>query len=445
MLRTKYSFIIIISIAPYIDGASSVCAIEEYAQQGNYEQAIIQAQQAFASITPQTSCASLFSLANYLVTLGQVEMAIALYDIIIAQRPHYPSALYNKAYTLKMAERVDEAIQLYRRVIEIQPDHEQAHMGLSFAYLTTGNFADAWQESEHNLKRHNINAERLRYFLRTKNLVGKTILLCSQGGLGDSIQYIRYARCLKEHGAHIIVCVQKPLMLLLRNCPYIDELISAGSRYPEHDAFAGLMTLPAVLDLNTENLACSLPYIFPNPTLVEQWKQQLAHDTHFKIGICWHVDSFNDSSRHYVARRSIPFSYFYELARMHLISLYSLQKKDGLEELTHLPNDVHLINFDNFDETHGSFMDTAALIKNLDLVISADTSIAHLAGALGKPVWLLLPYNSDPRWLAGKTDSPWYPTMRIFKQKKPFDWHIVIQEVMRELTIFLAHDIEQLT
>jgi tetratricopeptide (TPR) repeat protein len=302
MLRIKF-FGIIIALSIYVQAMDEqyLHAIEMYAQQNNYEQAIIHAQHACASITLQTPISFLFSLANCCVALGQAEMAITLFDKILTKQPDNISALYNKAYTLKMAERLDEAITLYGQILERDPGYEQAHMGLAFSHFMTGNLSATWQENEYTLKKQKLNAETLRSLLQTNNLVEKTILLCSQGGLGDSIQYIRYAQLLKEQGARIIVCIQKPLIPLLSNCPYIDELISTGSKYPAHDAFAGLMTLPALLNLNTENLTGTVPYLFSDPTLIEQWKQQLVHDTNFKIGICWHVSSFNDSSRHYVA------------------------------------------------------------------------------------------------------------------------------------------------
>ena len=198
------------------------------------------------------------------------------------------------------------------------------------------------------------------------------------------------------------------------------------------------MSLPAIFNDTHGTFPNNVPYLFADPTLVDYWKSQLAHDTNFKIGICWEVDRHNDESRLPIARRGCPLEKLYTLKNIPGISFYSLQKNDGIEELATVPHDFPLHTFDNLDEKLGAFTDTAAIMKNLDLIITVDTAITHLAGGLGCPLWLLHPISTDWRWIHDSPDSHWYPTMRIFKQQTPFDWNGVIEEVARELKKLIA-------
>jgi ADP-heptose:LPS heptosyltransferase len=193
------------------------------------------------------------------------------------------------------------------------------------------------------------------------------------------------------------------------------------------------MSLPAIFNDTHNTFPKKIPYLCADQKLIDQWHEKLAHDTRYKIGLCWQADIQNDKSRLPIARRGCALTNFLTLQNIQGISLYSLQKYDGVEELKTIPRDFPLIHFDDLDEQTEPFEDTAALMKNLDLIITVDTAIAHLAGALGCTVWLLLPYATDWRWIHGRTDSPWYPTMKIFKQSVPFDWQEVIKSISDEL------------
>jgi hypothetical protein len=209
--------------------------------------------------------------------------------------------------------------------------------------------------------------------------------------------------------------------------------LPCGTALPGHDASATLMSLPAIFYDDEKTAPDQMPYLYADPALVEYWREQLSTDTNFKVGICWQADIKNDiPSKLPIARRGVPLSSFAPLASLKGVSFYSLQKYDGMDQLdkTNFPLNV----FDQLDDYAGPFMDTAALIKNLDLVITVDTAVAHLAGALDADVWLLHPYaTADWRWICHRTDSYWYPTMRIFKQKKPFDYDGVMKEVFDAL------------
>jgi len=375
---------------------------------------------------------ALFNLGCCYLSLGKIDKAINAFEHILSINPHIIAALYNKAYTYKTAGDIDIAINLYQHIISIDNNYEPAQLALGFAYLTKGDFENGWKQHERYLKKSGKNGDRLRYCLQTNAVAGKIILLRPEGGLGDSLQFIRYAERLHSMGATVMVNVQKPLIKLFSLCPYISKLISANENVPPCHADATLMSLPAIFNDSETTFPHSIPYLYADQDLIEKWKSILSHDHNFKIGICWQADVRNDVSRLPIARRGCPLKYFAPLQNISNITLYSLQKYDGVEEIITM-SDFPLHCFENLDEESGPFMDTAALIKNLNLIITVDTAIAHLAGALGCNVWLLLPYSTDWRWINNRTDSPWYPTMRIFKQKTPFNWQEVMDEVTQEL------------
>jgi hypothetical protein len=374
---------------------------------------------------------AMFNLGCCYLAIGQGDKALAAFNNTIKLNPHALPALYNRAFTYKTIGDLDTAIELYKQIIQTNPDYEPAHLGLGFAYITKGDFEQGWKQHERYLAQSGKNGNALRKLLHDNTIQYKKILLRPEGGLGDTLNFIRYAERLKSMGADVIVACQKPLIPLLSRCTYIDQLIACGTALPEYDADATLMSLPAIFADNDTTAPQNIPYLFADPALIIYWKKQLATDTHFKVGICWQADVHNDiPSKLPIARRGFPLQSFAPLSTIDGISFYSLQKYDGVEQLATLPSDFKLHTFDNFDDQSGPFMDAAALIKNLDLVITVDTAIAHLAGGLGAKVWLLHPYaTADWRWIYHRTDSYWYPGLRIFKQQQPFDYDGVIENV----------------
>jgi hypothetical protein len=372
------------------------------------------------------------------LALGNKEESIAAYLRVLELDPRAIAAQYNLGYAYKTFGDLNTAITLYKKVIQENPDYEPAHLALGFAYITQGNFSEGWKQHQRYLQRYGKNGEALRKLLAEDDIAYKKILLRPEGGLGDTLNFIRYAQALKNRYADVIVVCQKQLIPLLSRCTFIDHLLSSDSVLPEYDADATLMSLPAIFNDNNQTVPQTIPYIFPDPALIDYWAEHLADDNNFKVGICWQVDVHNDQSKLPIARRGYPLESFAMLRELPNISFYSLQKYDGLEQLAASPQ-LPLHVFENIDEKSGPFSDTAALIKNLDLVITVDTAIAHLAGALGINVWLLLPYaTADWRWIHGKKDSYWYPTMRIFKQHEAFGYEKVIEEVKKELLHVLS-------
>jgi hypothetical protein len=405
---------------------AKACALE---QQEQYQEAQHILEQLYAAYPNDLAIA--YKLGCFYASIGATCLALDTFQSILRASPENAvQTMYNIGYVLKTAGRVDQAIEWYNQVLSIDPSYEAASFGLGIALLYKGDFEKGWQQHEKHLQRTHKNAPELRNFLQSNTLQGKIILLRPDGGMGDTIQFIRYAQLLKDKGARVIAAVQKPLVPLLSLCPYLDQVISTHEPLPLCHDWCPVMSLPAVFNSNEQTIPHTIPYLHADASRSMYWKHYIERKPSFNIGICWQADVHNDSSRPPFARRGMPLKYFFELAAMPHVHLYSLQQKDGVEQLKHMPEHIDITTFDeSFDVAHGPFMDTAALISHLDLVITVDTAIAHLAGALGVRVWLLLPYCTDWRWIVGRTDSPWYPSMRIFKQKEPFDWQAVMNEV----------------
>jgi tetratricopeptide (TPR) repeat protein len=417
--------------------ATSLAAKNEYLQQAEEYIAREEYDRAYIAISNAKNHSfnyqDLFQVGILYCKIGAITDAIETYRRVLEQAPSSLPTLYNIAFALKVGGYADEALEIYRVIVARDPSYEPARMGLAFTLLQKGDYVAGWTEHEWNLKKQGKNADALRTLLRENKVKGKIILLTPEGGIGDSIQFVRYAERLKNMGARVAVAIQKPLVALFQKCPYIDFVYAAQTGAPRHDARATLMSLPAFFYDSKDTIPHTIPYLFPDQDLIAYWEKQLEHDHNFKIGICWQVDVHNDVSRLPIAHRGIPLAHFFTLKNIPGITFYSLQKHEGLDQLEHRPTDFNLVIPENFDEEHGPFMDTAALMQHMDLIISVDTAVAHLAGALGRPTWLLLPYNADWRWLFGRTDSPWYPNTRIFQQPKPFDWQFVMDTVKTTL------------
>lgn len=380
---------------------------------------------------------SCFNCAICLLKIGRIDEAIALFEQLCLRLENPESVRYNIAYAYKTAGNLDTAITLYEALLAKNPLYEAAELALGFAYIQNGDFVRGWPQHSKSLKRRGKNGEQLRALLSAQQLAGKTVLLHYEGGLGDTLMFIRYAERIKQLGGSTLCMVQEQLIPLLSRVPYIDRLIPYATSCSYHyDAYASLMSMPAIVNDTEETFPATIPYLFADPQLVEQWRVRLASYSGIKIGICWQSDVFNDSSRIPIARRGIPLTELEPLLRNPDYTFFSLQRFDGAEQRNELNAEIVLITYPDLDTDHGCFMDTAALIKNLDLVVSIDSAVAHLAGALGMPTLLLLPYATDWRWIIKRTDSPWYPHHRIFKQPAPFDWHSVVAEIDAYLSSF---------
>ena len=358
---------------------------------------------------------------------GQLDEAIACYRRALELKPDYAEAHTNLGVALGDQGKLDEAAACYRRILARMPDFAEARWNQSLLSLLTGDFPQGWAGYQWRWKAKICQPRDFPQPLWDgQPLEGKTILLHAVQGLGDTIQFIRYATLVKKAGARVLVECQKPLVRLLAGCRGVDALIGRGDELPPFDVQAPLLSLPGIFGTSLETIPADVPYLFADSGLAEHWRRELASIAAFKIGIAWRGSPIHRNDR----ARSFPLSCFEPLANLPGIHLFSLQKGPGAEELQaacdHFP-------VAELGSRLNDFMDTAAVMRNLDLVITCDTSIAHLAGALGVPVWVAMPLVPDWRWLLGRDDSPWYPAMRLFRQKSLGDWSGVFGKIEAEL------------
>jgi len=382
-----------------------------------------------------------FELGNTYNLINKLEESLAIYQELNQELPNNPSILYNIGFTHKKLGDIEKSLPYYSKTLELNPNHTEAVFSLGLAYLMIGDFEKGWHGYEWRYNRPSQGS--LRSYSQPRwdgsDLQGKTILIHAEQGLGDTFQFIRYTKMIKEekHATTIIAAVQKPLVTLIKECKNIDHVISLEDTPPQFDVQIPMLSLPYVLKTRIDTVPCEIPYLYADENLVQLWKEKLSTDKNFKIGICWQGNDNYATPllRTTVAQKSVHPKEFAPISQVPGVSLYSLQKITGTDQLKELPETMNIITFDgDFDQSNGRFMDTAAVIKNLDLVITVDTSVSHLASALGTPTWIMLPNPSDWRWMINRNDSPWYPQItRLFKQPTPGDWQSMIKKVAEEL------------
>ncbi len=382
----------------------------------------------------------MMDLANTLNMLNQNEESLELYQQILAKNPNAISALYNFGFTLKKMDKLERAIDVYEQVLAKKPDYAAVHFSLASIYLALGNLEKGWEEYEWRWKAHHESEKRFNIPVwQGEDLADGTLLVYAEQGLGDTLQFIRYLKALKEKSSHIRVIfeTQSPLAPLLKLQPYIDQVVTRGERVPHCHYQISLMSLPYILKTRLDTIPADIPYLTPDKDRVAFWKEKLSQDTNFKIGICWQGNArySTQALRRAVAAKSLPVQAFKSMAEIPGVSIYSLQQVDGMDQIASCDFKNKLIFFDEtFDKTYGSFMDSAAVMQQLDLVVSVDTGVCHLAGAMGVPTWILLPFPGDWRWLRNRTDSPWYPSVRLFRQQQLEDWDTPMQDIVASIT-----------
>jgi hypothetical protein len=343
-----------------------------------------------------------------------------------------PGAHHNLALALAHQGNFAQALEEHERAIRLQPDNALFHKNRSLLWLRLGEWERGWPEFEW---RWRCREFRNRAFPQPpwdgRPLDGRTILLYAEQGLGDVLHFVRYAPLVKERGGVILLECPATLHPILSRCKGIDRLVVQGSRLPDFDTHAALMSLPGIMGTTITSVPATVPYVFADPERVAHWQKVLSTTTGVRIGVCWQGSRDHSGDR----QRSFPLAELAALARLPKVSLISLQTGAGREQLASVRGQFSVTDFgDGLDRDSGAFMDTAAIMKNLDLVVTCDTAIGHLAGALGVPVWLALSTVSDWRWLLDRQDTPWYPTMRLFRQKELGNWRHVFETTARELS-----------
>jgi FKBP-type peptidyl-prolyl cis-trans isomerase 2 len=361
--------------------------------------------------------------------IGQFDEAIICFQRVLQLQPDHANAYYNLGNTLVAKEQFSEAMQCYRKAVEINPGHADAHWSMGLMHLRLGNFDDGWKayEKRWELKDVMVKPRFKQPEWDGQGIEGRTILLYAEQGFGDTIQFVRYVPFVAERGAKVIVECQRELASLLTNTAGVSQIVAKGEQYPDFDIHYPLLSLPLIFSTTAGTIPSKIPYINADPALVQKWRSKMGRDNSpVKVGLVW----AGNPKLKFGHSRSCSLGAFAPLADRDDITFYSLQVGDASAQTKDAPAEMRLVDYTGEIK---DFADTAAFIQSLDLIISVDTAAAHLAGALGKPVWTLLPFVSDWRWMLEREDSPWYPTMRLFRQPAPADWESVIVRVKEAL------------
>jgi len=365
---------------------------------------------------------ALNNLGVALSQLGRSSEAEASFQAALRLRPDYPDAHSNLGAAQFDLRRLAEAEASYRQALRLRPDFVDARRNLACLALITGRYAEGWEENEWRWKTKHM-APAVRNFPAPlwggEAIGGRVILLHAEQGLGDTLQFCRYAPLI-EAGAKVVLEVQAPLVRLLSRMPGVAQIVARGEALPSFDLHCPLMSLPRAFGTRLETIPAA-PYLAAEPADAAMWRERLSGLVGLKVGLVWAGEpraGFADLEA-IDARRSMALATLGPLAEAPGVSFVSLQKGKSATQAAVPPPAMSLV-----DHTADlkDFADTAALIDNLDLVISVDTSVAHLAGGMGKPVWLLNRFDTCWRWLLDRDDSPWYPTLRQFRQPSPGDW-----------------------
>jgi tetratricopeptide (TPR) repeat protein len=372
------------------------------------------------------------NLGNALKHKQLYREAETCYRTAIKLNPDHADAHFNLGVLFDKNGLNEEAASCFRTSIKLKPDHSQAHFNLATILLSQGDMASGWEEYEWRWKMPEM-AVSLRNFEKPQwngePGQGKTLLIHAEQGLGDSLQFCRYATLAANCGLRVILEVQKPLIRLFISLPGVDQVIGQGDKLPLFDLHSPMLSLPRALGTTLETIPGATPYLRADEGAESDLRIRLASvaGQDLRVGLVWagNPHEFSPILAAIDKRRSISPDRLAPLLEIPGLRFFSLQKDGPL-----VPADFTLI--DLMGEM-GDLADTAALIANLDLVISVDTAVAHLAAALGKPIWLLNRFDSCWRWLAGRRDSPWYPTLRLYHQPQPDDWNSVVTEIVRDL------------
>ena len=387
------------------------------------------------------------NLGSVLRELDRPDEAIAHYRTAIEQKPDDPRYRSNLALALQDLGQIDEAVASFDDALRIRPDYFKAVAFRAMAVLLKGDYARGFAGYEARREVDGSFPDRSagRPLWDGSDVAGKTVLLHAEQGLGDTIQFVRYTPLLAARGARVIVQCQPPLKTLLEASLLprgVWQVAADGEAVPDFDLHCPLPGLPHRFGTRIDTIPADVPYLQAPPDRVGAWRQHVEADdaspgTVFRVGIVWAGARGNRNDH----RRSVPLALFGPLARVPGVRLYSLQKGETTAaDLAGKPDGMAV---EDWGSDFADFADTAGALMNLDLVICVDTSVAHLAGALGRPVWTLVPFSPDWRWMLGRSDSPWYPTMRLFRQPKPGDWAGAVEalgEALRSESTEASHD-----
>ena len=387
---------------------------------GNYNQAI--------AIKPNHTEAY-NNRGNTLKALNRHDEALVSYDQAIVIKPDYSEAYNNRSNTLKELKQFDKALVNYNQAIAIDPNYADAYFNKSLLLILRGNYGEGWQLYEWRWKqKHNIDSRRSYkqpLWLGNESLIGKTLLITIEQGFGDYIQFIRYAFLVEKLGAKVILEAPLLLMKLASTLKGHFIFVESGKSLPDFDYYCPIVSLPLAFKTTVETIPATLPYLYVDKVKKQQWNKKLGKQVMIRIGLVWtgNPDHTNDHNRSLLLKQ---FSHLLTLP----FEFHSLQKDIREADAQTIIDHPHI--YQHQDELQ-DFSDTAALVDAMDIIISVDTSVAHLAGAMGKKLWLLLPYLPDFRWMLDREDSPWYPSAKLYRQEKINDWDTVLEKLKADL------------
>jgi Flp pilus assembly protein TadD len=371
---------------------------------------------------------ALNNLGNFLHRSGDFEASEAAYRRAIAASPSHADAHSNLGYLLRETGRYDEALHCFDEAIAIDPNHAGAHLNRGQVRLLQGDFERGWQDFEWRWRYGDYASPRFRLpspVWRGEDVAGRTVVLYAEEGLGDAIQFLRYVPLVKARGAEVVLLVPGKLHRLLEYLPGEYRVVHGAEALPAHDFHRALMDLPAIFHTDLGSIPTPGAYLRVPRSAIQRWSERVG-GAGCRVGLVWAGRPEHGRDRY----RSIACAEFAPLARAPGIRLFSLQKGPGAAQAVPPPPGMAL---EDLAPELDDLADAAAAICALDLVISVDTSVAHLAGALGKPVWILLAAIPDWRWMLARTDSPWYSSARLFRQARLGEWAPVITEVAAAL------------
>lgn len=383
--------------------------------------------------------------SSYFTHQDRYEDAMELFHRALAIDPKHPLTLNNIGATMYDHGETKTSLQYFKDALALKPNYLTAQHNLALGQLLAGDLKEGWANHESRLE---VKERRYVYSLIHKlfglipkwdgksSLKGKYILLMHEQGYGDSIQFVRYVHTLLEQGARVAIHVKDPLAKLFRSVSDQITLVRENDPLPKCDCAYVLMSLPHALGTDhVEDIPAPQSYLAADPVDSAKWAEKIdmlaGNKTDLRVGFVWAGNPEHGNDR----KRSIPLATFAPLFNTPGVQFFSIQKGHATPELATLPKELPV---HNIGDAFNDFADTAAAMANLDLIISVDTSVVHLAGALGRPTWTLLAHTPDWRWLNEREDSPWYPSMRLFRQQTRGDWPTVIAKVASELAVLSA-------
>jgi len=370
-----------------------------------------------------------YNRGNALQGLNRFDEALQSYDQALSIKPDYAEVYNNKGTTLKACKRFNEALQHFEEALRIKPDYIDASWNKATLLILIGDYIEGWKLYETRLNEVKTKED---YYQSSElswrgheDIQGKTLLIYSEQGLGDTIQFVRYLKKVHQLGIKIILEVPNPLVSLISTFDIPMTVLERGQKRPKFDAYCPLLSLPYVFKTRVETIPASIPYLFSNKEKLENWKQKLGNKSQKRIGLVW-SGNINHKNDH---NRSIPLDAFFEVLKLPF-EWHSLQKeyRDKDKEFLLAHSEIH-----RHEDELTDFSDTAALIECMDLVISVDTSLAHLAGAIGKEIWIMLAFIPDYRWMLDCDDSPWYPSAKLIRQDESRNWSNVLNVIKSNL------------